>query len=356
MKNSKRAFLLLEFGLGVLVILLALVMILENNEDERERISVIVENSEANRWTAFKYGLRMAAQDKKVEIFVVSTGAGLTPEEEQEIIQREMENGADAIIVQPVPGADTGKILEKIGKRVPVMLVEEIWTEGERLSDIAPKEEEAFGLSETEAYETPDQSGPKEGYSYGLPVTEADHWGMGAALAEELLSDYSGKLTGKTFGIVSEAENSRAVMDRIAGFQAVVKEKGAKELWTVFGFSEAEGESPFLGLPKVDIIIAMDDGSLNMAGEQGAANNLHGALVYGIGNSTEAVYYLDTGTAQCLVVPDDFSIGYRSLTAVAKNLNHSLYQMENQKVSYTVMRRDTLFTKENQEILFTMSQ
>ena len=36
-------------------------------------------------------------------------------------------------------------------------------------------------------------------------------------------------------------------------------------------------------------------------GEYAAANNLHGALVYGIGNSTEAVYYLDTGIVGCLV-------------------------------------------------------
>ena len=31
------------------------------------------------------------------------------------------------------------------------------------------------------------------------------------------------------------------------------------------------------------------------------------------GNSTEAVYYLDTGIAGCLVVPDEFNVGYQSL-------------------------------------------
>lgn len=324
MKNSKRMYLLLEFGLGFLVVLLAVVMILENNEGERERVSVIVENSEDNRWAAFKYGLRMAAQDRKIEMFVVSTGTALTPEEEQSIILREIENGADAVIVQPVPGADTGKMLEKIGKRVPLMLVEEVQTE--------------------------------EGNVAGPPVTEADNRAMGLALAEELLQDYSGRLTGKTFGIISEAEDSKTARDRIAGFREAVREKGAQELWAVSGLQETEGEGSFLGLPKVDFIIAMDDESLTLAGEHGAANNLHGALVYGIGNSTEAVYYLDTGTVRCLVVPDDFSVGYQSLTAVAESLGNYFYQMHGQTVSHTVMRRNTLFTKENQEILFTMSQ
>ena len=107
MKNNKRMYLLLEFGLALMVVLLAFVMILENNEEDLARVSVIVQDSEDNQWTAFKYGLRMAAQDQKIEMFVVSTGAGLTLEEERDVILREIENGADAVIVQPVPGADT---------------------------------------------------------------------------------------------------------------------------------------------------------------------------------------------------------------------------------------------------------
>ena len=90
--------------------------------------------------------------------------------------------------------------------------------------------------------------------------------------------------------------------------------------------------------------------------EYAAANDLHGALVYGIGNSTEAVYYLDTGIAGCLVVPDEFNVGYQSLTEAAEILTHYFYKMHDRTVSYTVLRRDTLFSKENQEIIFTMSQ
>ena len=34
----------------------------------------------------------------------------------------------------------------------------------------------------------------------------------------------------------------------------------------------------------------------------------------------QAVYYLDIGVAECLVVPDEFSVGYQSLTRLAENL------------------------------------
>lgn len=106
----------------------------------------------------------------------------------------------------------------------------------------------------------------------------------------------------------------------------------------------------------MDFVVALDNGSLTTAGEYSAANNLHGALVYGIGNSTEAVYYLDTGAVECLVVPDEFSMGYQSLTETAKRLQNFFYMMEDNTVSHTVIRREELFSEKNQEILFTMSQ
>ena len=106
----------------------------------------------------------------------------------------------------------------------------------------------------------------------------------------------------------------------------------------------------------MDFVIALDDSSLVSAGEAAAANNLHGSLVYGIGKSTEAVYYLDTGIAVCLIVPDEFNMGYQSLAEMSKKIKRSLYKMKGDTVSYTVLRQDNLFSKENQELLFTMSQ
>ena len=109
-------------------------------------------------------------------------------------------------------------------------------------------------------------------------------------------------------------------------------------------------------LPEADLVAALDDNSLTAAGECSASNNLHGAVVYGIGNSTEAVYYLDTGSVECLVVPDEFNVGYQSLTEMAGRLKNPFRGLKDRKVSGTVIRREELFTEENQDILFTMSQ
>ena len=49
------------------------------------------------------------------------------------------------------------------------------------------------------------------------------------------------------------------------------------------------------------------DASVVEAAKEASDNNLQGALVYGIGNSTEAIYYLDSGWAEALITPDEFA-------------------------------------------------
>ena len=98
MKNSKKVFILTESVLGILVIILAVVMLMGRNGKELHKVSVIVENSDDNQWAAFRYGLRMAAEDQEMEISVVSTEGTMTLEEQQALAQQEIDNGADGII------------------------------------------------------------------------------------------------------------------------------------------------------------------------------------------------------------------------------------------------------------------
>lgn len=117
MKNSKKVFLLIEVVLGIMVIIMAFFMIRERSGENLERISVIVQKSDDNQWTAFQYGLKMAAEDQGVELFVVGTGDELTVEEQKNLMEQEISKGVDGIILQPILGKDSGKMLEKIEKK-----------------------------------------------------------------------------------------------------------------------------------------------------------------------------------------------------------------------------------------------
>lgn len=324
MRNINKTFILIEAVLAAAVAVLATMMIRENTRGDLGKVSVIVQDSDDNQWTAFKYGLRMAAVDQRIEMFVVGTEGMMTAEEQEKIIYQEIDNGADAVIVQPVAGKDTEAMLARVENRVPVMLVG---------SDAA-----------------------SDGGESGLPSVKPDNYALGKALAEEVLKDYAGNLEGKTLGIVSETDAVEASVNRRRGFEDVMNDTGVRTIWSVTGsFGEERGNS--LGaLPEADLVAALDDNSLTAAGECSASNNLHGAVVYGIGNSTEAVYYLDTGRVECLVVPDEFNVGYQSLTEMAGRLKNPFRGLKDRKVSGTVIRREELFTEENQDILFTMSQ
>lgn len=324
MENSRKWLQTMEVILAAMLIIMACAVLWEKGRNNLHKVSVIIQNSDGHQWSAFRYGLKMAAQDQEIEIVIASTGDVLTVEEELDTIRREIDHGADAVIVQPVPGADLEKKLKKLEKKVPIMLVE---------CTAAKEQEKSL-----------------------FPVVEPDHDAMGRALAEELLKDYNGNLSGKTVGIVTESDETESVRNRIKGFEEILKDTGAECSWTISDCSAETGENSLEAKPEVDLVIALDDHSLITTAEYAAANNLHGALVYGIGNSTEAVYYLDTGTVECLVVPDEFSAGYQSLTEAAESLEHFFRKMKSRTVSHTVIRREELFTRENQEILFTMSQ
>lgn len=306
-------FIFIEAVLGTMVLFLAFLMLREKNVDKSYQISVIVENADDTQWSAFKYGLKMAAEDKGAEMVMVSTGASLSQEEEKKLIEEEIKNGADGVIVQPVSGEDTQQMLKKVGNKAEIMLVDDI-------------------LSGIEKF----------------PVIQPDAYAIGKTLVEELLKDYGGNLEGKTLGILNGKEGLKSSAEKEKGFIEALQGTGAEIVWSDTQITE--------NMPDVDFVIALDDNSLRAEGEMAAANNLHGAIVYGIGNSTQSVYYLDMGIAECLVIPDTFNVGYQSLTELVNKLEKAFYEYENQEISYTVMRKENMFSKENQEVIFTMSQ
>lgn len=324
MNNGKRLFILIEAALGVMVLIVALLMIMENHDSGSSKVSVILPNAEDSQWAAFRYGLEMSAQDHGAEVFVVSTGASLTVEEERELIETEIRDGADAVIVKPVPGILTEEMLRDMSVRIPVILMDSLEDENKMVSQ--------------------------------LTVVEPDNYEMGKRLAEEVAADHGGDLRGKTVGILSLTGRFFSSAERERGFRESLKESGATVRWTLRSVTDEEGGDVLMKQPEVDFVAAFDDDSLTEAGKCSAAGGLQGAHIYGIGHSTEAAYYLDTGVAECLVVPDEFNVGYQSMAEAVRTLSARYSGVEDRTVTGTVIRRETLFTEENQEILFTMSQ
>ena len=321
MMNNKKGFVLTEVILMIMVIGLALMMISGQNKKALDKVSVILENAGDSQWSALKYGLKMAAEEEGIELAVVDVEEGLDAEAQKKVFEREIEDGADALIVQPVLDKNDQEVLKKIEKRVPVMLV---------------------GY-EAEKGET----------RYDLPVIKEDNYEMGQALAEEMLKDFEGNIEEKKIGLLLASTDSNMLSSRECGFKDALEDKNANILeLSLDSLLDREENTE----SKVDIVIALDDSNLTAIGEYLASSQPHGELLYGIGQSNRSYLLSDKGIAECVVVPDEFNVGYQSLSEVARKLDHYFENMKKQTVSYSVIRKETLFSKENQELLLTMSQ
>ena len=310
-----------EAILGILVILVLGFIIYNKNGRDPETIAVIIPDVEESEWSAFKYGLKMAAREYDADIVIISKDNMENANDEIEVMNQEIIKGADAVIVKPIANRDGQQKLNQLEKRVPIMVV----------GDTFPEEPS------------------------GLHTIEPDHYHMGADLAKKLLENYRGNLIGKKIGIYSQYA-TEAVIKRNKGICDTLKGSGAEILWSVSKENDSKEKINLQTQRRVDIVMALDNASFVEAGEAAKNNDLNGAVLYGIGNSTEAIYYLDAGWAQCLVVPNEFDTGYESVAELIKKRRNFFYKMKDRQVTHTVLTRENLFSEENRNLMFTISR
>ena len=323
MKNKKR-IIPIESILAVLVIFLLLIKVGDKVEKGRTKVSVIVQNPDSNEWSAFKYGLAQAAEDQNIDVMIASTGKLVTSDDERKAIEQEIKKGADALIIQLVPRVDAKETLKEIETDIPIMLVG---------SNKMTNRSQAI-----------------------ISAVEANQEKLGQAVVEEMLKDYQRNLKGKKIGIFSKSTDFEEVMCRAGESRKVLENAGATIEWFVAGDFEEHKDAFLEAQPPVDIVLALDDRSVVRFGEYAVSHPSVQTSVYGIAHSMEAVYYLDEDIVNCLVVPDEFNVGYQSLTKIADQIQKTSVEIPKQAVSYTIIRKETLFTEENQNILFTMGQ
>lgn len=323
MKGVKK-YIFLELVLGAMVAVFIGVNFIQKQEEHQPKVAVVLSDSGSSQWSALKYGIEMAAEDQRVDAVFISTETIESIGDEVKIIQLAVQRGADAVIVQPIPGLHSEQALRDLSPKVPVMLVES-----------------SAGYDRSQSY---------------FATVEADAALMGELLAGELINDWGGNIRGKTVGILSSDMTSDVTWEKKNMISSLLGQQGAEVKWKITGNLNDAGLVILETQQPVDVVLALDDRSVVMAGKCSADERLHGAQVYGIGNSMEAVYYLDNGLVECLIVPDEFDAGYQSMSEVAAQLNKKGHKLQSVTVGATVLRREELFSDENQELLFTMSQ
>ncbi|SFG34419.1 sugar ABC transporter substrate-binding protein [Oribacterium sp. WCC10] len=306
----------------IVVILFCVVMLIKGTGPEIYKVSVIVSDSNSGRWVPFKAGLEQAANDNNIELNYVHTEYLDNIYTEAEIINEEISRGADGIIAEFCLSDGVDDLVASIGARVPIQFVV------------------------TDVIADADVSG-------NHATVAPDNYAIGRAVGNELVIDYGEKLSDIKIGIISGNQNQLGMQQRLEGFIDSTKKMKPDIVWTVAEtrYTREELDKAFANEP-ADIVIGLDNNSLETAVDRLSGENDGNVKFYGSGCSEKLVYYIDSGKIDSMILPNEFSMGYQSMSDLAIKLQNRTSQLVSKEIDYNVVHRENLFGEDNEQILF----
>lgn len=284
---------------------LALLLVLQTTrqtEPQRARIAVLTRRDVDVSDAALFAGMEKASEDSKVILNYVVVPPTATLAEEKLLAEQEIADGARAVLLEPVSTVGSGKMAEELSQRAAVVLL------GER--------------ADTEA-------------AGHFGSVSADNYAIGVALGKEiaeLLPD------GGRIALLPESDAQGSIAARRQGIREALRGSAVQVQ------EETQG---------VALLVGLEDSALTAAAESAAAEEKR-PLVVGVGNSNRNIYALDRGDIADMIVINEFNMGYLAVAEAKKKLSSGLREMEQLRVGDTLVARDTMFSAENQKLLFPL--
>lgn len=317
-KNQKS--LIIAMGVVLIFLLVQANYYLTGYKDDEDikQISIVAYGSETERWDNFKQGAKVACNSSNAEVFLVTAGKDAGASEQAELIEREIENGADSVIVLASESDELQSELSKrhIGK--PVVYAE---------------------------------TGIGEDY-----IT-ADNYELGVALGRKII-DYEKDWV--KVAIVTDNLERNSVNERYQGVYDTVKPY-AKNVVTWDRNSNEKNVMTRKYLQRwlveeaVDVIVTLDSETTDSLMD--ALDNLNKeSKVYSIANTDKAVSYLDHGKIKVLEYQDEFGMGYIAATQILGKMELATPELKSDEVVARVITKKEMYLDENQKILFPFAK
>lgn len=323
MKRKKYLYLIICTLFSIIAIS-AYKMLEVGSGEKKSQISVIVDNSNDVRWSAFKEGLKQGEIKTDTQVNLASTEKIYSWQEEKKLIEREVNNGAKAIILEVVEDDNAAEYLEEVAKNVKIVLLN---------SDI-------YGSG---------------GYSLVMPDNEK----MGRKLAEEVFLAEEEKPAKKSLriGVFCGNEKQDGVKKRLESFVKSLKEEGIEPAWIVYNRQEDSHTQLEEKLAKepTDCLVCLGNTETELAVDALEKEEVKSKL-YGIGCSEKLIYHLDRGNIEKLLAPNEFRLGYQSVVSAQKMVDYHLSGDKTILVDFTTVDKNSVYEKENQKVLFPIVQ
>lgn len=332
----------LKYGRGFIVALAAMTVlgfvyyygtVHKNKNTEQSLYSVVLYEDNSNQWNTLMEGIDQAEKDFEVDIHYVTMGNARTAKEQMDMINREIQDGANGILLAAVDSEGLGKCLKDSEISVPVVTVE-------------------------------------TGIESEMPRTEAhisaDNYAMGQMLGEKILEDMKKEGKMETVAVIREYMERESVKKRYEGLMDTLHAGGVETV----SRSRQEGDfslSLYIGgvMREYRYIAALDKYTTEETAKAQdqyryefdrtvapVTTKREYVKVYGIGNTAQTVSDLDNGKTEALVYQNEFNMGYNGIKALVEKQKKG-YVAEEYDIMYKLVTRETLYESENERLLFS---
>ena len=274
----------------------------EKTTKSQTELSVILYNAGSDGWESLLEGMKQAEDDFSVNINYAVMRASTGAEEQLELIHREIENGAQGIIVAVCDYESMYEELESISNSVPMVAVES-------------------GVGDSM-----------------IPLFSADNYEMGKKLGEQILKDFEGG-ESLTVALMRESARRDSIVQREQGLRDALGEKA--KIISLGAAMNGEGADAAVALHKESLLSLTERNDVTPDDTK----------KYGIGNTVATVTALDNGRLEKLVFQNEFNMGYLAVEALLQNIlgNGSARAKE---IDYYCVSREEVYETQYERLLF----
>ncbi len=278
------------------------------------KISVITRETNSDCIVNLQQGIEQAELDLDVEISLVTLTEQNNAQEQQNLIQRELNSGAQAIVITPIDDEALSKTIEETAKKIPIIAMGSTIKNG--ISDSVLGQDEK----------------------------------MGQELGRRIF--YKG-IFDKKILILQSSQNCDAIQKREKGLHSVL-EKRAESIVTkpvTLSADTSQYLETIIYETQPDIIVALEPTILDITAETIQNMQKKHIAIYGFGMTTKTPSYIEKNMITTAVIQNDFNLGYLSIRSAMQALG-KIENKQQGEIDYALVNGYNMYTKENQRLLF----
>ncbi|WMJ21842.1 substrate-binding domain-containing protein [Paludicola sp. MB14-C6] len=315
--TKKRLF----FILGCMLISLVVLLFFTFNTGNKKAkapipVSVVVRGTTNEQWAHVKQGMDQAALDFNVELSFVTLQESNDAKRQISLLQREVDGGAKGIILSAADSNALVQPVNEIASIIPVV-----------------------------AFDSPVHSNKL------TALLTMDNYNMGIAIVDEIVAQANVK---KKIAILNNSPNCDNIQKRIDGITYQLS-KTNNEFYIVSISNEEQKATEqiknIIDLKEADVIICPDQLILEPVASMIESTNSKDIQLFGIGATSVITSYLEKDIIKASIVPNDFSIGYLAVDAIA-NPTHKKKDKKPIMVSYQMVNKHNMYDPVAERLLF----